>query len=103
MIITKVHEIISFKQSKWLEKYITFNTQKPNKARSEFEKDSYKLINSGAFGKFSEIVRNRLRKFLLKIVNMIKLLNSSQIQHSMVFINHIQIIIFIHSNKLKWL
>ena len=30
MIVDKVHEIISFKQSKWLEKYINFNTQKRN-------------------------------------------------------------------------
>ena len=28
MIVDKIHEIISFKQSKWLEKYITFITQK---------------------------------------------------------------------------
>ena len=28
MIVEKVHEIISFKQSKWLEKYISFNTKK---------------------------------------------------------------------------
>ena len=32
MIIDKVHNIISFKQSKWLEKYISFITQKRNKA-----------------------------------------------------------------------
>ena len=30
MIVDKIHEIISFKQSKWLEKYISFNTQKRN-------------------------------------------------------------------------
>ena len=28
MIVDKTHEIISFKQSKWLEKYTNFNTQK---------------------------------------------------------------------------
>ena len=28
MIVDKIHEIISFKQSKWLNKYISFNTQK---------------------------------------------------------------------------
>ena len=28
MIFDKVHEIISFKESKWLEKYINPNTQK---------------------------------------------------------------------------
>ena len=33
MIVEKIHEIISFKQSKWLESYISFNTQKRNKAK----------------------------------------------------------------------
>ena len=28
MIVDKVHEIISFKQSKWLEKYIDFHAKK---------------------------------------------------------------------------
>ena len=28
MIVDKIHEIISFKQSMWLEKYKIFNTQK---------------------------------------------------------------------------
>ena len=27
MIVDKVHSVISFKQSKWLEKFISFNTQ----------------------------------------------------------------------------
>ena len=38
MIVDKVHEIISFKQNKWLEKYINFNTQKRNQAVNDFEK-----------------------------------------------------------------
>ena len=58
MIFTKVHETISFKQSKWLEKYVTFNTQKRNIAKRDF--DFYKWINNGAFGKFLENLRNRL-------------------------------------------
>ena len=39
MIVEKVHEIVSFKQSKWLEKYFSFNTQKRNKAKNNFDKD----------------------------------------------------------------
>ena len=40
MIVDKVHSIISFKQSRWLEKCISFNTQKRNKAKNDFEKSS---------------------------------------------------------------
>ena len=28
MVVKKIHEIISYKQSNWLEKYISFNTKK---------------------------------------------------------------------------
>ena len=61
MVVEKIHEIISFKQSKWLEKYISFITQKRSKAKKEFEKDFCKLLVNAAFGKMMENVRNRLR------------------------------------------
>ena len=67
MIIDKVHNIISFRQSRWLEKYISFNTQKQNKAENNFEKDFYKLLNNAFYGKTMENVRNRLKiKFIKK-------------------------------------
>ena len=65
MEVVKVHNIISFKQSRWLEKYINFNTQKGNKAKNDFEKDFYKLLNNAFYGKTMENVRNRLKiKFI---------------------------------------
>ena len=60
MVVEKVHEIISFKQSKWLESYISFNTQKRNKAKNDFEKDFFIVLVNAAYGKFLENVRNRL-------------------------------------------
>ena len=67
MIVDKVHEIISFKQSRWLERYINFNTQKRNQAVNDFEKDFYKLLNNAFYGKTMENVRNRLKiKFIKK-------------------------------------
>ena len=59
MTVEKIHEVKSFKQSKWLEKYINFNTQKRNKAVNDFEKDFYKLLNIAIYGKTMENVRNR--------------------------------------------
>ena len=66
MIVDKVHEIISFRQSRWLEKYINFNTQKRNQAVNDFEKDFYKLLNNAFYGKTMENVRNRLKTIFVK-------------------------------------
>ena len=66
MIVEKIHEIISTKQSRWLDGYINFNTQKRNKAKNDFEKDFFELLNNSAFGKFLENVRNRLGLELIK-------------------------------------
>ena len=60
MVINNVHEVESFKQSKWLEKFTIFNIQKRIKAKNDFEKDFQKLLNSGAFGKFLKNVRQLL-------------------------------------------
>ena len=74
MIVEKIHEIISFKQSKWLDGYISFNTQKRNKAKNDFEKDFFKLLNNAAFGKFLENVRNRLGLELITKDNIKKII-----------------------------
>ena len=67
MIVDIIHNIISFRQSRWLEKYINFNTQKRNQAVNDFEKDFYKLLNNAFYGKTMENVRNRLKiKFIKK-------------------------------------
>ena len=60
MIVNKIQELISFKQSKWLEKYRSFNTQKRNEAKNDSERDFYKLPNNAFYGKTMENVRNRL-------------------------------------------
>ena len=86
MIVEKIHEIISFKQSKWLESYISFNTQKRNKAKNDFEKDFFKLLVNAAFAKFLENVRNRLELELIKKDNIKKIIN----QQSKLTFNSIQ-------------
>ena len=61
LIVDKIHERISFKQSKWLEKYTSVNYQKRNKPKNDFEKDFYKSLNNAFYGKTMENVRNRFR------------------------------------------
>ena len=46
LVGNEIREIVSFKQSRWLEKFINFNTQKRKKSKIFFEKDFYKLLNN---------------------------------------------------------
>ena len=51
MKVEKVHNVISFKESKWLEKFLSFNTKKRNEAKNDFQEDFYKLSNNSFYGK----------------------------------------------------
>ena len=66
LIVDKGHTVISFKQSKRLEKYISFDTQKRNKAKNDFEKDFYDLLNNAFYGKTMKNLRNRIKVEFIK-------------------------------------
>ena len=102
MIAEKFHEIISFKQSKQLEKYINVITQKRNRAKNEFEKDFYKLLNNTFYGKTMENVRNRIKVEFIKKDNIDKNIKQQSKLTSMVFISHMKIMIVILSSKMKF-
>ena len=69
MRVTHIHTIYRFKQSPWLEKYKNHNTQKRTKAKTNFEKDLYKLMNNAFFGKTMENVRERVNLEIIPHTN----------------------------------
>jgi hypothetical protein len=60
--IKEIKYVISFDQSKWLKKYIDFNSEKraiAKQNKNDFEVNFFKLMNNSVYGKFIENLKNR--------------------------------------------
>ena len=59
LIIKKVYKVIQFNQKAWLKSYIVMNFKSRTEAKSDFEKDFFKLLNNAIFGKTMGNVRKQ--------------------------------------------
>jgi len=66
MILENIYEVIEFDQSRWMKPYIEMNTAFRAKAKNDFEKDFFKLMNNAVFGKTMENLRKRQRVDLVQ-------------------------------------
>ncbi|MEL7306873.1 MAG: hypothetical protein AAGK05_02755, partial [Pseudomonadota bacterium] len=59
--LTHIHSAIRFRQKRFIEPYIKYNSEKRAAAQNAFQKDFYKLKNNSFFGKTMEDVRHRIK------------------------------------------
>ena len=69
MKLTKIHRVLKFTHEPWMRSYIDLNTNWRTKAKSDFQKDLYKLMNNSVFRKMMENVRNRINVNLVRCIS----------------------------------
>ena len=66
LILKDIHRVLAADQSDFVKPYIDFNSEKRQQAKSNFEKDFFKLANNSIYGKFIESLRNRTNVEVVK-------------------------------------
>jgi hypothetical protein len=81
MKLLRVHRVVAFRQEPSLKPYVELNTKMRQQAKTDFEKDFFKLMVNAFFGKSMENVRKRRKVHLVSdVVKLKKLLAKQQLE-----------------------
>ena len=95
--LQKIHRGISYTECDFLAQYINSNTKLRAKAKNEFEKDFFKLMNNSIFGKTMESVRLRENyTFATSVSQLRKAVNSNNYRSHKIFSENLVLV-----NRLK--
>ena len=84
--VTKIDRGITFQESDWFRPYIELNTELRTKAKNDFEKDFFKLMNNSIYGKTMENIRNRVDiRLVTNEKDARKLLSKPNYKHRTIF------------------
>ena len=85
--LTKVHRVLQFCQSPWMKPYVEHCTEKRKMAKSDIDKDFWKLCVNAVYGKSMENVRKRANFRLISDCNRAKRLIAKPIFKNFKIIN----------------
>jgi hypothetical protein len=87
MKLLRVHRVVAFRQEPWHKPYVELNTKMRQQAKTDFEKDFFKLMVNAFFGKSMENVRKRRKVDLVSDAGKLKKLLAKQQLQQFVIVN----------------
>lgn len=100
MKIKKIHRVLKFQQTAFLQKYIEMCTEKRAASTSDFEKKMYKLFANSVFGKFCENKRDYTSVELVTKDHILKKRISSPFFKSVKIINEQLAAVIMHQKSI---
>ena len=86
LVLKKIHKVLSFSQDKWMKPYIDLCALQRQNAKTNFQKDFWKLMMNSVFGKSMENLRHRIRlELVTDTKKALKLLSKNTYKRSIVF------------------
>ena len=76
LVLKKIHRVLVANQKNYMSSYIEINSLKRQAAKTDFEKDFFKLLNNSVYGKFIESVRKRTNVEVVRDIKRAKKLTS---------------------------